>query len=659
MSHFVLSRSHVLRLLALSILALVACPAGLFAALGDYGVMWSFQVPDEGGGDAINFQHGGGYANGLTYISSWHHSNTWPPTTSGGRGFFAGGVDHWGQLSPNFVFMHPQSPPNAIAQGGQAYGFGIHVKDVGSGQTNIALSGMMQNAGDWQHGIPGSTLSGVTSMSLVRWNDVENAGGPTESFRAQPVYSDAAQTDPLNLGWSYANYMDDAGNTYIAGGVTENIFHDGNTYTHANPGTASATRDPFILKYNAAGTNVGGVITHFDYDGGIGDHTNDAQQLTTAMTVDESTGHIYIAGRNQGDIDGDGFSGGTYDAYVARYDSSFNLDWVVELETPGYDLPNGLKLDGSGNLYVGLEYNDAAALAKLNTADGSTAWVTPVGTDGRGFEPYIDGDGDIWLPGWSLDDLADAEGNTVDGADNILVEFDPNSGAVKTVHQFGADPSLANPADPAGLFDAAQYLELQQDGEIMFISGYLQGEWPDFSRSDIGAGVSHNDDAAAALKYTIGDLTDDGLVNWDDMLDVVNALDGGPLPGDTTYDFNGDGDSTSDDIDYFMEKIFESEFGDFDWDGVVEYGPDDPTSDEYLLAGWEPGDDPIPITDPNWRGFSGPDTPDEIDLEEWLYLFGTSTAVPEPSTLIQFVLIGLGVAAGFVAYRRKRSRSVQ
>jgi len=160
-------------------------------------------------------------------------------------------------------------------------------------------------------------------------------------------------------------------------------------------------------------------------------------------------------------------------------------------------------------------------------------------------------------------------------------------------------------------------------------------------------------------KLSPGDFDGDGFTDWDDLNAMIAALAGGSLPGDDTYDFDEDGDSTydgdlnddtvEDDVDFFMRNIFDSDYGDFNWNGVIDYGvnpSDGILTDEELLGGWGPGDAPIPLP-AGWRGFSGPSTPGLIDFEEWDYLFD----IPEPSSL---ALAAFGLLGSLACGRRRR-----
>ena len=521
-------RSYVLTSACLAAMLLVGSAAQ--AAVGDYGVMWSFQVPDGGTSfeQANNGIHSGGYANGGTYISSWQHSSTFPPTSSGGRTFIAGRVDNYGRLD-EFYNAGP-------AVGGQLYQYGIHV----SGDT-VLLAGNAENT-DY---VAGTTGSGFYPF-MSAWTDINGANTQT---RGQARYQDAAESLIVGTNggraWSFGAHIDADGNYYSVGQTNQTLGSGTIAYNGTNvAGSNTSDYDPFIIKYNSSGAIVGGIIE----DIGALPGGNTGTQYGYFVRTD-SAGNIFSGGRGDGDILGDGGDTGV-NGYVVKYDSSFNRQWIVELGTSAAnDRIYDARIDGNGDVFVSGISNDNAFIAKLNGATGATIWSDTIGTQGgKGADVEFDADGNIWLVGNTLDDLT---GEQVGDRDNFVRKYDPATGAVLETHQFGTV-----------LEDRAQTVDFFQNNEIMFISGWTRGEYPDFLRADIpnAQPITHTRQAAIAIKYTVGDLNDDRYVDWDDMLmQMANPVD-----------FTGNGSSDAADTAYFMEKIFESQFGDFNWDGRVD-----------------------------------------------------------------------------------------
>ena len=141
----------------------------------------------------------------------------------------------------------------------------------------------------------------------------------------------------------------------------------------ALPGQANAGReDAFVAKYDSAGNPLW------------------AQQLGTSgedwgisVAVDAS-GNSYVAGSTRGGLDGN-TSAGAYDLFLAKYDPSGNKQWTRQFGSATNDLARDIEVDSAGNIYVtgglGRSYAQGnsssyfgAFLAKFDT-DGNEQWL--------------------------------------------------------------------------------------------------------------------------------------------------------------------------------------------------------------------------------------------------------------------------------------------
>ena len=283
---------------------------------------------------------------------------------------------------------------------------------------------------------------------------------------------------------------------------------------------------------------------------------------------------------------------GTLDGYMEKYDSAGNLAWSYQAQTAYYEYFRSATVDAEGNIYVsgtrdvnptpGTNYDPILLKFK---SDGTLAWTSVIDNGG------------------TVETTAD-HGNIDKTKIYVLSAYNPSKGGTAWTNTISYLPQGTN----------ENLLQKMSPGNF-----------------DDGTGTG----------------TPDGLTNWDDMRYLLANLpaNGANVPNDT-FDFDGDGDSDENDVDYFMRKIFDSQFGDFNWNGLIDQG------DYDLLGGWMPGDNALPLP-PGWRGFAGPNTPDLIDLEEWLYLNkqkGPEGDIPEPVTM---ALLGLA-AAGLGGYIRRR-----
>ena len=77
----------------------------------------------------------------------------------------------------------------------------------------------------------------------------------------------------------------------------------------------------------------------------------------------DSAGDIYLTGRTQGSAGTAGLDGnthnGSYDIFLAKYDSAGTKKWTKLLGTSGPDSGGDLVVDSSDNIYIsGLTYGD-------------------------------------------------------------------------------------------------------------------------------------------------------------------------------------------------------------------------------------------------------------------------------------------------------------
>ena len=170
--------------------------------------------------------------------------------------------------------------------------------------------------------------------------------------------------------------VDGSGNSYIAGHTSGDLAGPNQGY-----------HDAFIAKYDSAGTE--------QWRRQIG---TTAWDSADGIAVDAS-GNSYIAGYTTGDLAGP--SQGDRDAFVAKYDSSGEVDWIRQLgggEHVSYYY-TGVATDSSGNAYVtGQEEGDL--LAKYGS-DGTQQWkrFAPSPSDAA-----VDAGGNVYVTGnsWEL-----------------------------------------------------------------------------------------------------------------------------------------------------------------------------------------------------------------------------------------------------------------
>jgi|APTNR8051073442_1049403.scaffolds.fasta_scaffold28279_2 hypothetical protein len=216
-------------------------------------------------------------------------------------------------------------------------------------------------------------------------------GGPYDAWVAK--YDAAGSLKwKRQLGTKYIDYAtgvaaDSAGNVYIAGGTEGSL---GGPYLGAH--------DAWIAKYDSAGT--------LKWKRQLG--TVDDEEARGVAT--DVAGNIYLTGSTSGALGGP--IRGFHDAWVAKYDAAGSLKWKrqVGTETEDDDYATGVAADSVGNVYLtGLTYGSLggpnrgsydAWIAKYDTA-GTLKWKWQLGTEFADFACSVatDAAGDVYLAG--------------------------------------------------------------------------------------------------------------------------------------------------------------------------------------------------------------------------------------------------------------------
>lgn len=214
--------------------------------------------------------------------------------------------------------------------------------------------------------------------------------------------------------------------------------------------------DVFIAKYNRGGAKL--------WNRQFG---TSAEDVALGVATD-GAGNIFVSGSTNSTLPGSPVANaGSYDAFLAKFDSAGNQLWLRQLGSTGYDAAFAIALDSSGSAYIAGPAGGALSgsldsfaggttdsfLAKYDTA-GNRIWVHLLGTthddyatgvsvDGTG-NPFVSGSTDGQLPG-------SAEAN-VGNRDAFVARYN-SSGTIQWVHQLGSnmyDTGAALATDSAG-----------------------------------------------------------------------------------------------------------------------------------------------------------------------------------------------------------------
>ncbi len=261
---------------------------------------------------------------------------------------------------------------------------------------------------------------------------ITGTAGSTDFPTANPIYGTkgydwdvfVAKINAAGTALVYSTYLsangwneyglgiavDSSGNAYVTGATNATDF-PGVTAGSIQPtfGGAGSNRDAFAVKINAAGD----AILWATYLGGADD------DIADDITVDGS-GNAYVAGSTRstsipwigaGAIQS-AYAGGNYDGFVIKIDTSGAKVWSTYLGTSGDDGVGTIRIDGSGNAWVGGGTNSTTwpgvgggSLQSSNAGGGGDATLTEINAAGTAisYATFVGGSGDDGLAALALD----------------------------------------------------------------------------------------------------------------------------------------------------------------------------------------------------------------------------------------------------------------
>ncbi len=158
----------------------------------------------------------------------------------------------------------------------------------------------------------------------------------------------------------------------------------------------------------------------------------------------DSEGNVYATGWTLGDLGGE--NAGSYDAWVTKYDRNGNQVWIEQFGTGGDDASyfDGIEVDSNDNIFL-TGYTDSdlggpnagsydAWVAKYDS-DGKQLWLQQFGTPDYdvGITVTADSAGSLYVAGLTEGSLGDTNNGSVDG---WVAKLDAESG---TLQDFSGD----------------------------------------------------------------------------------------------------------------------------------------------------------------------------------------------------------------------------
>ncbi|NJN11398.1 MAG: hypothetical protein HC815_26855, partial [Richelia sp. RM1_1_1] len=233
--------------------------------------------------------------------------------------------------------------------------------------------------------------------------------------------------------------VDNAGNTYITGGIAD--FEGSDDFV------------AWVAKYDSNGNQRW--FRHLDAEG---------DDFSYGVAVDNA-GNVYITGDTEGSL-GRFNAKGDIDAWLAKYDSSGILQWTTQLGSDGDDFSYSVAVDNAGNVYItGDTENTNGILSETNTAkshawlakydsSGTLQWTQQLGTedDDFSYSSYsiaVDNAGNVYLTGDTDGDLG---GTNAGYYDAWLAKYDSdgNQLSIKQIGTAGEDSSVDVTVDSIG-----------------------------------------------------------------------------------------------------------------------------------------------------------------------------------------------------------------
>ena len=309
----------------------------------------------------------------------------------------------------------------------RAYGF------ASGGANGMYISGRFQNTVDFNPGADtdNKTSAGSNDMFLAKYDASGN-------------YQWVKTIGGTGGEGSTALAVDLSGNVFVYGYfISSTVDFDPGTGTD-NHSRVGSTMDWFLSKYDSSGS--------YQWTKTFTAYTQTSFYQPEMMKVD-SHGSVYIANSFVGTMDFDPSVGtdnrtsaGGWDAFLAKYDSNGNYEWVRTWGGAGNDSPFSLEIDQDDNVYSSgrfeniVDFDSGSGTDERVSAGGSDAflvkydasgnyqWTKTIGSTGRDYFYSV---------------LIDNDTMYVSGGFGSTVDFDPSSGVDNRTSVGSLDTFLA------------------------------------------------------------------------------------------------------------------------------------------------------------------------------------------------------------------------
>ncbi|RCJ29606.1 hemolysin [Nostoc minutum NIES-26] len=216
--------------------------------------------------------------------------------------------------------------------------------------------------------------------------------------------------------------------------------------------------------------------------------------LDEAYAVDVSNdGSIYSTGWTLGDLGGK--NAGLYDLWLTKHDNNGQLEWIRQFGTKDYEFPRGIGTDSQSNVYMtgwtlgnlgGQNAgSDDAWVAKYDS-NGNQQWIQQFGTSGddASLSMKVDLNGNIFLAGYTDKDLG---GKNAGSNDAWIAKYDSN-GNQQWIQQFGTSGD-----------DAATSVSVDNTGNV-YVTGITEGSFGNTNAGSVDSWIAKLDSESGTLQ---------------------------------------------------------------------------------------------------------------------------------------------------------------
>ena len=277
---------------------------------------------------------------------------------------------------------------------------------------------------------------------------------------------------------SYSIDVDLDGNIYLSG-------HSGKAAPDEDQAILGQTLDSWVAKYDSNGDRLW--LQEFEVSG-----------LTEAYgVVVDPNNRVYATGWTVGDLGGE--NAGLYDIWLAQLDSDGNTIRLEQFGSEDYEFPWSIDTDSQGNVYTigwtlgNLGRENAGSydswVAKYDS-DGNQLWIQQFGTsgdDGTGTffgDIDVDSNDDIFLTGYTDNNLGGANAGSYDP---WVAKYD-SDGNQLWIQQFGTPE-----------FDYAGSINSDNAGNL-YVTGVTEGSLGDLNAGAIDGWIAKLDAESGILK---------------------------------------------------------------------------------------------------------------------------------------------------------------